>query len=199
MAEDGVDWQETDQGWDKAVEALRDLSAYVITAGVHGTELGAEMKGDLTMAQLAAVHEFGATIEHPGGTPYIVRNGKAIFLRKGSSGPSVQFTKPHKIVIPQRSFLRATVDEGMDQIQQLINEELNAIVQGQRSPGQSANRIGLVLQGMIQKRISDGIAPANAAATIKRKGSDKPLVDTGVLKGSITFLVRIGTSVIEAG
>lgn len=199
MSESGVDWQDTDQGWDAAVDALRQLAGYVITIGVHGAKGGSELhKGTaLTQVQLAAVHEFGATIEHPGGTPYKIIKGKAVFLSKESAtGPGILYTKPHKIVIPQRSFLRATVDEGTAAIDKLINDEISAIVENKRRASQSAERIGLVIMGMVQKRISDGIDPPNKAATIRRKGSDKPLVRYGELKSSITYVVRIGRVVV---
>lgn len=199
MSESGVDWQDTDQGWESAVDALRELAGYVITIGVHGSKGGGEPhKGTaLTQAQLAAVHEFGATIEHPGGTPYKIVKGKAVFLAKESaSGPGVMYTKPHKIRIPQRSFLRATVDEGTAAIDKLINDEITAMVEGKRRASQSAERIGLVIMGMVQKRISDGIDPPNKAETIRRKGSDKPLVRYGELKSSITYVVRIGRLVV---
>ena len=41
----------------------------VITVGIHESAGGAE-SSDLTMASLGAIHEFGAEINHPGGTSY---------------------------------------------------------------------------------------------------------------------------------
>lgn len=86
--------------------------SYSIRVGIIGTQ-AAQIHEDteLTNAELGAVHEFGATINHPGGQPYIIRDGKAVFISKGSQlGQKLiakgQVTKAHQIVIPTRSFLR---------------------------------------------------------------------------------------------
>jgi hypothetical protein len=46
--------------------------------------------------------------------------------------------------------------------------------------------------GVIKQRIANGIAPPNSPYTIARKGSSKPLIDTGQLRNSITYQVEIG-------
>lgn len=64
-----------------------------------------DSKSGLTNAELGTVHEFGAKINHPGGTPYkIIGEGKALFVKK-SEGAGLPVTKPHTITIPRRSFL----------------------------------------------------------------------------------------------
>lgn len=194
MADEAVTWQDTDAGWDLAVSSLKALSAHKITVGVHGGNVPHAPGDPITKAQLAAVHEFGATIKHPGGTPYKMVGGKAVFCKPGTPG-IVGVTQPHEIKIPARSFLRATVDENMPRIEALISGEIDALVAGTRKPLQSAERLGLALQGMVQKRISDGISPPLKASTIRRKGSDKPLVDTGELKSDITFQVKTAGAV----
>jgi hypothetical protein len=50
--------------------------------------------------------------------------------------------------------------------------------------------IGMRVVGDIQDRISDGIPPPNSPITIARKGSSKPLIDSGQLRQSISFEVR---------
>jgi phage gpG-like protein len=51
----------------------------------------------------AAIHEFGGTINHPGGTRYIFGpGGRAIFVSKEYVGPVAGVTKPHPITIPPR-------------------------------------------------------------------------------------------------
>ena len=54
-------------------------------------------------AKYAMAHQNGMTIQHPGGTPYIVTKNGAVFMKKdGSYPPQVKFTKPHPIKIPKR-------------------------------------------------------------------------------------------------
>ena len=46
-------------------------------------------------------------------------------------------------------------------------------------------RLGQYVQGMIQAQIINTYDPPNSPATIKRKGFNKPLVDTGVMLASV--------------
>ena len=190
MSDDsGVDVQDDLAAWDRMVKALHELATFKITIGVHGD---AQARGDdagMTNAQLASIHEFGGTFTHPGGTPYkVLGNGRVAFLAKGAPG-ATGVTKPHSITIPARSFLRATVDENIDALSSLIAKQIDQISDGKQTGQGAAELIGIYMQGLVQKRISDGIAPANKAATIRRKGSSKPLVDTGELKASIVWKV----------
>jgi len=51
-------------------------------------------------------------------------------------------------------------------------------------------RFGLRYVGLIQQRISSGIAPPNSPVTVARKGSATPLIDTGQLRSSIRSKVE---------
>lgn len=63
---------------------------------------------DLPYAQ---IHNDGGTINHPGGTPYIVTGSNAVFITKRKAtelraeGQTIKVTKPHPIKIPRRRFL----------------------------------------------------------------------------------------------
>ena len=46
------------------------------------------------------------------------------------------------------------------------------------------------LKMYVQKEIVDGSFEPNAESTIKKKGSDKPLIDTGTMRQSVTYVVR---------
>lgn len=102
------------------LKAFEDLikeagKKYVIRVGIIGknaSEIHDEKSGR-TNAQIGAAHEFGATINHPGGQPYYINSstGLAIFVKKDSLfGKHLiekgQVTKPHTIILPTRSFLR---------------------------------------------------------------------------------------------
>lgn len=53
--------------------------------------------------------------------------------------------------------------------------------------------LGEAAVGMVKQEIADGVPPPNAPSTIARKGSSKPLIDTGQLRNSITYAVRDST------
>lgn len=91
--------------------------------------------------------------------------------------------------IPQRSFIRATVDLNAGEIARLQHATMTAYVQGKVTLRQGLDRIGMKVAAMMQKRIAAGIDPPLAESTIARKGSSKPLVDTGQLRSSITWAV----------
>ncbi len=56
----------------------------------------------------AAIHQFGGTIKHPGGTRYVVVNAVAVFVSNAFMGPVSGITKPHPIPMPARPFLGAS-------------------------------------------------------------------------------------------
>jgi hypothetical protein len=93
---------------------------------------------------------------------------------------------------PKRSFIADTFDEKQAQLQKQLNRAAARIrkTKGLRAR-QELEKLGLFFQGLIQERIAEGIDPPLNPATIKRKGSSKPLIDTGQLRSSITYEVEI--------
>ena len=61
----------------------------------------------------ALIHEYGGTINHPGGTPYIIgEGGKAFFVKKSYSGEKkVKYTKAHSIKMPARPYFAPAVSK----------------------------------------------------------------------------------------
>ena len=159
----------------------------IIDAGEHTDEEGA---GEMTVAAIAFVHEFGAEIDHPGGTSYIIgEGGKAQFVKAGTPG-IVGVTKPHKIVIPERSFMRSTLKEKKKEIIALQKKMLVQIRKGEMTVEQALGLIGEFTADAMSQKLVQLKDPPNTAATIKRKGSNNPLVDTGQTKNSITYEVN---------
>lgn len=92
--------------------------------------------------------------------------------------------------IPERSFLRAWFDENVTKARELVRRLLENVVVGKRKLAEVPEVLGATFVGQIQKRISAGIAPENAPSTIAQKGSDKPLINKGQLRSSITHRAR---------
>ena len=92
--------------------------------------------------------------------------------------------------IPQRSFLGDTVDLNRQTYDQIISRLIYNIMLGKMNAKNGLELFGLRVVKDVQKRIADGIDPENADSTIAAKGSSKPLVDTGQLRQSITFVVE---------
>lgn len=106
--------------------------------------------------------------------------------------------------IPERSFLRATVDQDR-QVETFAREQAAEVVSGARPARQAAERIGVAVTAAVKRRIRAHIPPPLAAITIERKlekGSHggglasmandpaAPLIDTGQLINSITYKVK---------
>ena len=92
--------------------------------------------------------------------------------------------------IPERSFIRAWFDENAAKTKEAVRLMLIAVKQGKYTPEQALELIAQRFVAEIQKRMAEGIPPPNAPATIEMKGSDKPLIDTGQLRSSITYVVK---------
>lgn len=123
-----------------------------VKVGIIGP-LASEDHGGLTLAALAAIHEWG-------------------------------------IGVPERSFIRAWADENRVEIRKRQRALVRQILQGRLTEETALKRLGAWAQGSIQKRIADGILPANAQSTIDKKGSSTPLIDSGQLRSGVTHEVE---------
>lgn len=91
--------------------------------------------------------------------------------------------------IPERSFLRAWFDENQEQAKEWVERVTKLVVEGKLTKEKALNLLGLKFVNEIQQRMANGIPPPLAPATIARKGSATPLIDTGQLRSSITYVV----------
>lgn len=93
--------------------------------------------------------------------------------------------------IPERSFLRATIDLNRAKYLRMLQDAVGAMIDGM-PPLMAYGRIGMVAVGDVQRRIVQRIPPPNAPSTIAKKGSDVPLIDTGRLRQSVDYTVEFG-------
>lgn len=101
---------------------------------------------------------------------------------------------------PRRSFLAGWVDEKKDEIVRAIVLGARVVAARKMTTRVLLEQIGSWAVGSIQERMSNGIAPPNAPATIKRKGSSVPLIDKGQLRASISYRVDLeGGKVVKPG
>lgn len=94
--------------------------------------------------------------------------------------------------IPERSFLRDYIDENEAKNNTRLTKLFQKVVasKGKFTATTALSQFGLLAVGEIQKRISEGIPPDLSQETIDRKGSSVPLIDTGLLRSSITHKVE---------
>jgi hypothetical protein len=153
-----------------------------ITVGVHGSEgadphAGASFAADgamvagsaLTVADIARFHEFGVS-------PFQ--------LPSGAVHPG----------IPQRSFIRAWFDEEQTFIADTLRSRMQLVIAGKLTAERASAQIALAFEGSVKKRIAKGIEPENRPSTIKKKGSSKPLIDTGQLRNAVRSRSKLTTA-----
>lgn len=89
--------------------------------------------------------------------------------------------------IPERSFIRETVQEQTKNLIKLSVKESKKIFALESTTEQSIGVIGEFMKSKIIKKFTANNWTANAPATIKAKGSSTPLIDLGQLRGSIQW------------
>jgi hypothetical protein len=92
--------------------------------------------------------------------------------------------------IPARPFIVGPIDAKQTEIRSLIERLVKGISLGKVGADQALDLLGQKLRDTCVSAINAREFEPNAESTIARKGSSTPLVDTGQLKGSITFEVR---------
>ena len=95
---------------------LRDSIFHEVTATDNSVvgKVAASMN-----VKYAAIHEYGGTIKHPGGTAYFIGKDKmAHFISNKVAFAMGDWprTKPHDINIPARPYMRPTLAEMKDEI-----------------------------------------------------------------------------------
>jgi hypothetical protein len=165
---------DNDSGYDHLVETFGDIDGVYVTVGVH-SEQNDPHKDDgssgINIARLAAVHEYGAEIDHPG------------------------VTKPHKIVIPERSFLRATMSDKKQHLSSMSAKLIGKVIDGKMSIDRAFKLLGEEAAALVKERMGSSKLKPLAASTIRKKTVDgkkgtSPLIDTGQLVNSIGYQVH---------
>ena len=77
--------------------------------------------------------------------------------------------------IPSRPFMRLTVSENEPDIIRRMQGLANDVVFGKSTAVQALDKIGIHIQGLIQKTIRSGVGPPNAPSTIEQKGHAETL------------------------
>ncbi len=91
--------------------------------------------------------------------------------------------------IPSRPFLRKSVDENEGKINQFLQAEVRSLASG-KTAETLLNEIGTFQKSLVQEKIMEGSFAPNAESTIRRKGSSKPLIDTGRMRQSVNYVIK---------
>jgi len=92
--------------------------------------------------------------------------------------------------IPARSFIGAWFDQHGVELFKKTAPDLVAYILGKMPKLQVLARAGARAVAGIQARMARGVPPSLKQATIDRKGSSVPLIDTGQMRTAITWSVK---------
>jgi hypothetical protein len=164
MAQNGN--TDTDMGLEDIFKETEKLKSMCVKVGVT-EDVGSQITDSgATLAQIASRNEVGVL------------------------GPPMSQHGGGKWFIPPRPFVRGFAD-GKRELTAKTMEKLGRLVtSGKLSAKAAIKRLGEYGQNGVKSYIRNGPHIANADSTIARKrGSTKPLIDTGTLRNSIRYQV----------
>lgn len=91
--------------------------------------------------------------------------------------------------VPQRAFLRSTIDANRPKYLALMEKAAANVLSGKTTLPKLLAAVGLIAVTDVKRKIVRGPFLALAPSTVARKGSSRPLVDTGQLLNSIASRV----------
>jgi hypothetical protein len=94
--------------------------------------------------------------------------------------------------IHERPFLRTGLREKLPRYRDILRKGLKQITVGQLQPNQVLGILGVAAVADVQAKIVAVNSPANAPATVDRKGSSSPLIDIGALRQHISWEILEG-------
>lgn len=92
-----------------------------------------------------------------------------------------------ELKIPSRPFIRNMIEQKSDEWAERLGK---AAVHYNYRGKEVFGLMGLTIQEEMQQAIIDFKDPRNADLTIAKKGFDKPLIETGHMKDSVTYVVE---------
>lgn len=92
--------------------------------------------------------------------------------------------------MPSRPFMRDSVDDNEEKIAKFMQTQVVDIIKNRKTAEQAFKEIGVFQKGLVQETIVDGNFKPNSPATIRKKGSSHPLIDTGLMRDSVNFVVE---------
>ena len=92
--------------------------------------------------------------------------------------------------IPPRPFFRPTVSEKKGEWSDLFEAGAKAVFAGKETTESVLEKIGLVAAGQVRAKIEKINSPKLSQTTIDKKGSEKPLIQDGIMQASIIHKVE---------
>jgi len=159
----------TDDGageWEDLEDAVDEVDGAHMDIGWQDDGAKHPESKEYTVAQSAAALEFGTSI------------------RFGRSGGQ-------RIIVPEYAILRRTTDEQEGAWRRREDRAFDRISDG-KNPMNELFAVGELAASDVKRTMTTIREPPNSPATIKRKGSSNPTIDTGFTRASVQTRVVVG-------
>ncbi len=186
-------------GGDKLQRYLQEIASNLATLGTNPSVRIGFLEGSIyddgtPVAQIAAINEFGATINREPSSVTIyripksgggfLRGGKFVKRRLKSAVASTHAVGAYSITIPPRPFFRNMIKAKAPTWGDDIAKVLKASTYNVE---RTLKNMGELISGQLRQSIRDTNSPPNAPSTIARKKAAKPLVDTRFMFNQVDY------------
>lgn len=91
--------------------------------------------------------------------------------------------------IPERPFMRNAMRDNRGKYREALKASAAKILTGKAQLRSVLSKLGILVQGDVQGEITSLMSPPNSPVTVALKGSSKPLIDSGEMRGAVTYKV----------
>lgn len=179
------------KGFTAMVSKVQALTKKEVLVGIPQEEAQRPGGDMVNNAELLYVHTHG--VRAPAMRAEMQKNIDAGMLYSAAHSLYVQTHGSPAYAIPPRPVLEPSIRDSKEAIGKQISGAYRAAMHGDMA---GAER-GLELAGMVAQNAArcwfenpKNKWPPNSQRTIREKGSDRPLIDTGEMRKSITYVIR---------
>lgn len=126
-------------------------------------------QADSDVIARAFYNEFGTK---GSGKPFMTKRGG------GFGGP-----------VPERPFMRNAMRNNRGKYRLELKSSAIKILRGETALATVLSKLGVIAQGDVEMEITTFSSPPNSPLTVKLKGSNKPLIDSGEMRGAVQYEV----------
>lgn len=131
---------------------------------------------------------FGNTVHKPS----ITSRPKKLSLRKHKNITLNELAKIHEqgLGVPKRAFMTPALQQNRNKYLKFAAGQITPIIMRRQTLNGAWQRIGMMAVADIQQYMVTAQFTPLSPITIKRKGSSRPLIDSGQMRQSITYRVK---------
>ena len=90
---------------------------------------------------------------------------------------------------PERPFMKQSFENHEKELQAACDMVNQTLASGGTAE-QALDKLGVAVKGLVQEEIVEGGFAPNAESTVKKKGSEQPLIDTGYMRQSVNYVIK---------